>query len=58
MSRVFAESVEKEPFADRVMEDNSKNMKTGSVDMENNIKVLLFGSGKWLFETLMLIILE
>ena len=46
MSRVFAESVEKEPFADRVMEDNSKKMKTRSVDMENNIKVLFFGSGK------------
>ena len=39
MSRVFAESVKKESFADRVMEDNSEDTNTESVDMENIIEV-------------------
>ena len=39
MSRVFAESVEKEPFADRVIENYFEDTKIESLDMKNRIEV-------------------
>ena len=39
MSRLFAESVEKEPFADRVMENYLEDTKIESLNMKNMIEV-------------------
>ena len=40
MHRMFADSVEKEPFEDRVMENNLEHTKTESVVMKSIIEVL------------------